>query len=121
MSSGRFDFTFYETDDGTIIPLRVQPETLAADFAGTANAGATGPAASGYPSAQVSGSRRGFGIFARYVTVAWTTAPTGYDDRGIVRIPVPIKATFDAIARNGTVSYLGGTGRVVNKFQEEIK
>jgi len=121
MSEGRFTFTFYETDDGTIVPLRVQPETLTADFDGTANAGATGPAAAGYPSAQVSGSRRGLGIFARYVTVAWETAPTDYDDRGIVKITVPVKATFDAITRNSTVSYLGGTGRVVNTFPEEIK
>ena len=121
MSSGQYNFTFYETDNGATVPLRVQPETLAASFDGTANVGATGPADPGYPSAQVSGSRRGLGIFARYVTAAWTTAPADYDDRGIVKITVPVKATFDAIAKNSTVSYLGGTARVVNTFPEEIR
>jgi len=121
MSAGQFTRTFYETDNGDIVPLRVQPETLAADFAGTANAGATGPATAGFPSAQISGSRRGLGIFARYVTVSWDTAPAGYDDRGILTIHVPVKATFDAITKDSAVSYLGGTATVVNKFPEQIR
>jgi len=120
MSNGQFTRTFYETDGGDVVPLRIQPETLAASFAGTANDGATGPATAGFPSAQISGSRKGIGIFARYVTIAWDTAPTGYDDRGILAIHVPVKDTFDAITKDSTVSYLGGTARVVNKFPERI-
>lgn len=121
MSSGQFDRSFYETDNGDIVPLRIQPETLSADFDGTANAGATGPAAAGFPSANVSRSRRGYGIHARFVTVAWNTAPAGYDDRGLLAIHVPVKATFDAITKGSTVTYLGGTAEVVSKTPELIR
>lgn len=121
MSEGRFERSFYATDDGTIVPLRVQPETLAADFDGTTNDGAVGPAEAGYPSASISRSRRGFGIHARYVTVAWTTAPADYDDRGLLNIHVPVKATWDAVTVGSTVTYLGGTAEVVSKTPELIR
>jgi len=121
MSAGQFTRTFYETDDANIVRLRVQPETLTADFGGTANDGATGPANAGFPSASLSRSRRGYGIHARYVTIAWDTAPTDYDERGLLSIHVPVKATFDAITLGSTVSYLGGTGEVVSKTPELIR
>jgi hypothetical protein len=121
MSSGQFERSFYATDDGTIVPFRVQPETLAADFNGTVNDGATGPAAAGMPTASISRSRRAYGIHARYVTVAWDTAPADYDDRGLLDIHVPIKATWDAITKGSTVTYLGGTAKVVQKTPELIR
>lgn len=121
MSAGQFERSFYATDNGDIVKLRVQPETLSADFAGTANAGAVGPASAGFPSADVSSSRRSIGIHPRYVTCAWTTAPTGYDDRQVFDIVVPVKATWDAIVDGSAVTYAEGTAEVLNKTPELIR
>lgn len=121
MSEGRFDSSFYALDNGDIAPLRVQPETLQADFGGSTNDGATGPATPGLPSVSLSRSRSAYGIHPRYVTASWDTAPTDYDDRGSVRIVVPIKATFDAIAKGDTFSYVGGTAKVIQKYPEFIR
>jgi hypothetical protein len=55
------------------------------------------------------------------VTVAWDTAPADYDDRGLLDIHVPIKATWDAITKGSTVTYLGGTAKVVQKTPELIR
>ena len=59
MSAGNFVLSFYEDDKDNIYPIRVQPETLAANI-GAANAGAAGPA--DVPVyARTSGGRREYG------------------------------------------------------------
>lgn len=119
MSAGPFSRSFYADDDGEIHPIRLQPETLAATFAGTANAAPAGPATSDI-SARVSGSRRGKGLFARYVTIAFTaTPPTGYAVGGRYKIAVPSKTIYDAIALNGACNYLGVAGQVISKTAEK--
>lgn len=121
MSAGQFERSFYALDSGSIAPLRVQPETLEADFGGTVNDGATGPASADLPTVSLSRSRRAFGIHPRYVTAAWQTAPTDYDDRGLFDVVVPIKATWDGITKGSTFSYLGGTAEVLQKVPELIR
>lgn len=121
MSEGRFESTFYELDSASIAPMRVQPETLEADFSGTTNDGATGPASADLPTVSFSRSRRANGIHPRYITASWDTAPTDYDDRGVVRLAIPVKATFDAIAKGDTFTYVGGTAKVTQKYPELIR
>jgi len=49
MSAGAFVLTNYETDAGTIVPIKLQPETLQATFGGGANTAPSGTPAAGYP------------------------------------------------------------------------
>lgn len=103
---------------GDIHPIRVQPETLAATFDGTANAAPSGPATSDI-SAQVTGSRRGLGLFARYVTVIFTaTPPTGYLANQRYKIVVPSDTVYDGINVNDTGTYLGVATQVISKTPE---
>ena len=113
MSSGAFTLAQYSTDADNIVPLRVQPETLAATL-GSVNASATGSLSAGFPSAQVSKSKRGLGIHAR------TVSPEGYAVGAILRIPVTTKARFDALSKSSAVTYLTKTGKVVGKSPERI-
>lgn len=107
MSAGAFEITRYETDPGTIHPIRVQPETLAATLGGTANAAPTG-AATGLGSASVSRGRRANGINARLVRLRFTaTPPTGYLANSTIAIPALTPEFFDAATRGATGTYLG--------------
>lgn len=118
MSAGAFTRTFYEDDDGDIHPIRVQPETLSATFASTANAAPAGPTDSDI-SAQITGSRRGLGLFARYVTVRFTaTPPTGYLANQSYKIAVPTLSVFNGISVNGVAEYLGVAAQVISKTSE---
>lgn len=121
MSAGQFVRSRYEADSGEIHPIRVQPETVAASIDGNANAAPAGAVTVGL-SAQVSQSRRAFGLTARKITLAWTAAvPDGYDPRGTVRIPVLSRATFDAINVGDEGTYLGSGVTVVGKSPESAR
>lgn len=118
MSAGAFTRTFYEDDDGEIHPIRVQPETLTAEFNSVVNAPPTGPTDSNI-SAQVTGSRRGLGLFARYVTVKFTaTPPAGYLANSFYKIAVPNKTVYDAITINSAGEYLDVATQVISKTDE---
>lgn len=120
MSNGPFTFTNYEANDGTIVGIRVQPETLALTLDAVANDAPTGVPAAGYPSAQTSQSRRAIGINARRVTCVYTDAATG--DLPGLRITLPWLqlATFNALPRNATGTYNGQPVRLANTLGEEI-
>lgn len=119
MSAGNFIRTFYEADNAEIHPLRLQPETLGATFDSVDNDAPEGPATSEI-SAQVTGSRRGLGLFARYVTVAFTaTPPAGYALGQRYRITVPSLSVFTAIAPNSEGTYLGIATQVISKSPEQ--
>lgn len=121
MSAGAFTRTFYEEDGGDIHPIRVQPETLAAEFNSVANTAPSGPADSDI-SAQVTGSRRGLGLFARYVTVVFTaTPPTGYEAGNYYRIVVPSLTVYNGITINSAGTYLGVATQVISKTDEVQK
>lgn len=120
MSAGQFERTKYVTDRGQVIPIRLQPETLAATIEGVTNDPPSAGIDVGWPSAKVSGSRNSIGIHARYITCAWTTAPAGYDDRQLFKLVIPQQVLFDSIARDETGTYLGGNFKVVSTTKEEI-
>lgn len=121
MSSGPFADGKYETDAGTIVPIRNQPETNALTLNSVANTAPSAAVAAGYPSAKVSGSRRSNGIHARMVRVKFTgTPPTGYQTGDIIALPVFQKATFDGIQKRQTGSYLGAAVIAVGKTSERI-
>ena len=120
MSNGPFTFTNYEKNDGIIVAIRVQPETLALTLNAVANDAPAGSPASGYPSAQTSQSRRAIGINARRVTCVYTSAASG-DLPGLrVTLPWLQLATFNALPTNATGTYLGEPVRLANTLGEEI-
>ena len=120
MSNGPFTFTNYEKNDGIIVAIRVQPETLGLTLNAVANDAPTGVPADGYPSAQTSQSRRAIGINARRVTCVYTDAATG--DLPGLRITLPWLqlATFNALPKNATGTYDGQPVRLANTLGEEV-
>jgi len=123
MSAGQFTNNFYETSSengGFILRCRVQPETLAAEIGGLANAGPLGPATAP-GSATSSQGRRSAGVNMRYVTLGWTgTPPTGYSGDP-VRLPVLDPATFTAWTLGATGTYLGAAVEVLSRVGETVK
>lgn len=119
MSSGAFVIAGYSTDNADIVPIRVQPETLAATL-GTANASAGATFAAGFPSAQVSKGKRTIGINARTVSIRLTAELEGYKPDSILRVPVMTQARWAALSKGSTVTYQGTAGVVVGKSPEVI-
>lgn len=121
MSAGAFSRSIYEADNGDFHPIRVQPETLAASFGGTANAAGAGPIDNPL-SAKVSNGNRAFGLKPRSVTVVFeTTAPTGYKTGSYIRIPVLQPALYAAAASGDSITYLGLTATIVGKNPERVR
>jgi hypothetical protein len=124
MSSGVFTDTFYEMsaeNGGFILTCRVQPETLAATFAATANAAPSGPTTAP-GSATISQGRRSAGVNMRYVTIAWTSdPPTGYKPGSTIRIPVLDPAVFAEWTRGATGTYLGTAARIAGRNGETVR
>ena len=121
MSAGPFTRSFYESDSGLIHPIRLQPETLEAVFDSVDNDPPAGPTTSNI-SAQVTGSRRGLGLFARYVTLVFTaTPPTGYSTGRYYKITVPDPAVWDGITPLSEATYLGTAAQVISKTSEEVR
>lgn len=123
MSSGPFVRTFYQLsaeNGGEVAPIRLQPQTLEAQIAGTANAAPPGPAT--IPgSATISQGRRSAGINARYVTIAWDGAPpTGYSSL-TARITVPDPVVYAGASLGSPVTYLDTSATVVGRTPETIK
>jgi len=119
MSAGEFIIAGYSTDNADIVPIRVQPETLAATL-GTANASAGSTFATGFPSAQVSKGKRAIGINARTVSIRLTAELGGYKEGSILRVPVMTQARWAALGKGSTVTYLSTAGVVVGKSPETI-
>lgn len=118
MSEGAFVVSRYEMDDGNIISIRLQPETIT-----TWNpAPASTVVAAGYPTAQVNKSKRAYGIGARFVNLTWETAPpTGYKPGGYVKVPVLTTEAYEGLVYGEIVEYLGVNARVAGKTSESVK
>lgn len=118
MSAGVFTISKYEADSGDIHPIRVQPETIAANI-GTANSPPTA-AVDNSLFARSGGGNRAYGIRARYVTVRFTgAAPDGYAPNTRLKIPVlTSQAWDDAVPGETTGTYLGAAIQVVSKVRE---
>lgn len=120
MSAGAFEDSKYQTDSGDIRAIRVQPETLAANFGG-ANAAPTG-AIDTAGSVRVGGSKRAYGVKARSISIRFTaTPPSGYKADQIYRIPILTSALFNSINNKDTGTYLGVAARVVGKSAENVR
>lgn len=119
MSAGDFIRSKYETDSGEICNIRVQPETLAATFGGTANAAPAGTVTQ-LASAIARKGKRQIGVGPRLIGVGFETPPTGYTSE-VLYVPIMQKTLYDATALGDAVSYLGGTGVVVSKIAESIR
>lgn len=118
MSSGQFLTTRYELDDGNIVRIRVQPETVTA----WNPLPAATTFAEGYPSAQVNKGKREFGIGARFVTLRWVAAPpTGYLATGTVKVPILSTEAYDGLVPGEQVEYLGVQAQVISKSPESVK
>lgn len=122
MSAGAFSRSKYQTNDANVVPVRVQPETISAGFGQGTNAPPAGSVIAGFPSANVSRSRRSIGIHVRTVTVAFTaTPPIGYLANQTYSIPVLTSSVWDAIVVGSAGTYLGTATEVVSKSPEIIR
>ena len=124
MSQGAFERTFYEMsadNGGFVVPCRVQPETIAAEFASVDNEPPEGPA--DFPaSATVSQGKRTAGVNMRTVTIAWTGAPpTNYQATGRITIPVLQPSTFANWTVGSTGTYLATAAEIVGRSPETVK
>jgi hypothetical protein len=121
MSAGAFTNSFYGSNElGTVHPIRVQPETLALELAGEANAAPDGTDAIG-PSAQVSRGKRALGINARTVTIRLTAALTGYATGATITLPWLDPSTYSGITKKVSVgTYLGTACLCIGKSAESV-
>jgi len=107
-------------EDGNIIAIRVQPETLELDIDGL-NTPPVGAVSIGDLSAKVSGSKRSKGVNARTVTVQFTgVPPAGYAVNGIISLPVLTAAKFIEINKRQAGTYLGAAIRVAGKSAKTV-
>ena len=121
MSAGVFESTFYTSDDGTVHPIRIQPETRGLTIGGQANSAPAGPADDNAGQVRVSGGKRTAGLTPRKIRVRFTgTQPTGYKPGSTVSIPVLIPAHFQAYRKPlyQTGTYLGAAVEVVGSSPE---
>lgn len=119
MSAGDFVSAIYETDAGNFCNIKVQPETLAATIAASANGSGAGPV-NQEASAIARKGKREIGVGARYITVSFAGAPpTGYSG-DTVTIPIMTPAVYAAASIGTPVTYLAASGVVVGKSAEDI-
>lgn len=123
MSAGAFVNSRYRASYAAPIqihPIRVQPETLAAEIDGLSNDPPT-DAVNNPIIANSTGSRRANGLTARRIRLQLplaTTPPTGYRPGSITTIPVLQPALF-ALAQKGVAcNYLGVVWTVVGRIAE---
>ena len=122
MSAGAFTTdSKYETNQGSIHAIRLQPETLALTIGETANTSPDGAVDSPFR-ARVSRSNGAYGLKPRTVTVRFTAAPPeGYKADQTYTLPV-LQPTLWDTANAGTVcEYLGVAGVVVSTSPESIR
>lgn len=126
MSAGEFELSKYETSStalgGVIMPIKVQPETLAAVIGGVTNTPPAG--AVDFPlRVTVSGSNGEYGVKPRKATLRFTDQadlPTGYSGQDVT-IPL-MTPTIEAAALPGaTGTYLTKAVTVVAVKSETFR
>lgn len=116
MSAGPFQSAQYETNNGDVVSISVQPETLSFTAGGQANNSAAGMVSQGFPSAKVSGGRASIGINARLVRFKFTgTVPDGYKTDGVLTIPVLTPTAYNAYVKGavGTYTVAGAAADII--------
>lgn len=126
MSAGEFLKSKYQASYGAgtqIHPIRVQPETIVADFADGTNEPPTG-AVNNPISAIISRGAKAKGLRPRFVTIklqASATPPEGYKALAITRIPILTSGVFNDIEEGQVVNYLGAAWNVIGKTNEDAQ
>lgn len=121
MSAGNFVRSRYESDNGGVYRIRIQPETAAATIAGSVNAAPAG-AIDQTVSARIGGGNRQIGVKARSVSIAWTGAPpAGYAANELVRVAVLTPAVYNGANLGDAVTYLGSSAEIVGKNPERVR
>ena len=120
MSAGAFETSKYELNEGQIVPIRVQPETIAAAVGANAN----DPPAGNINLSLFAKARKGnreYGIGARQVTISWNAAPpAGYANENLT-IPVLTPAAFAAFTLGATLTYLATPATIVGRKAENLR
>lgn len=113
MSAGAFLRAKYQMTRpaNTVVPIRVQPETLTLECDSVENDEPSGDISEGWPGARVGGSRRGAGIYARTCSFVFSdTLPPGYKNGSVITLPCLTTAFANAVGRGKTGTYeVGGT------------
>jgi len=123
MSSGAFTISRYESAEGPIHPIRLQPETLLLVLGGASNDPPVNPVDNEI-SCYARKPKERYGIGARGVRLAWetpATPPTGYKPFETLVAPILTPALFAAAVVGTTGTYLGANVVVVSKLPEDIK
>jgi len=120
MSAGAFTLSKYQADDGTIYPVRVQPETITLNV-GAANSAPSG-AVDGPVYAKVSKSKRAYGVGCRKVSFRFTaTPPTGYLAGQTYSLPVLTPTVYSGATSGTTGTYLSTAIVVVGRSPESVR
>lgn len=126
MSAGVFELSKYETSSaglgGIIMPIKVQPETLAAVVGGVTNAPPTGDV--DFPlRVSVSATNGEYGVKPRKVTLRFTDQadlPDGYSGQDVT-IPLMTPAAAAAALPGATGTYLTKAVTVVSIKPETFR
>jgi len=125
MSAGNFVQVAYSASYGNgnhIHPIKLQPETLAADIGGTTNNAAENANIDTPISAIVSASRRGLGLHPRIIYAKIVgTPPTGYSTNAKCRIVALSEAFYNEATIGGTLNYLGKTWEITGFGPELVR
>lgn len=117
MSQGAFVSSKYQSDNGDIYAIRVQPDTLLANV-GVPNTAPTG-AVDQVLRARARKNRGALGMGARQARVRFTGAPpTGYLANSIISVPILTSAAFTQIVADQVGTYLGAAIIVVGTTPE---
>lgn len=118
---GQFVTAKYQASNGSFVyPIKLQQETIDAEFGGAANAQPAGAITEFLPSAIVSKSRNAIGMHPRTATVKVTaTGVSAANAKGsLIRLPILSKTT--AWKKGDTGIYNGDTCVVVRLAGEQI-
>lgn len=111
----------YTDDQGKTHRIRVTQQTVAAQT----TAPPSGVSPTGRGSARVSSTRREIGLNARFVTAYISqTAGTGagaITKKFFTRVPILLKADFDALSEGGTIVLSGTDYTISSKTGESYK
>lgn len=120
MAIGAFTNSRYESENGDIRKIRVQPETLLLTLNSVVNAAPTG-AVDTKGSAKVSGSRRSLGAHARLVRIKLTEEGASGEIGSIIAVPWLKQSTFAALPENATGTYNSSACELVGTTAEKIR
>lgn len=126
MSAGAFEEGKYESGNGFIYPVRVQPESKGLTLNSAANAYPTDELTANIGTLSLTGGRRRFGVIPRTVTVEFTAEPTGAvaDYSGIgsqFTVPVFDPTVWAGYSKGQTGTYLGTAIKYINKAPELVR